>query len=111
MKRIVTDALVFAMIVLAAAGSGLDRVVKTTVFLRDMKDFAAMNEVYARRFCGSVAPARAAVEVSALPKNARVEIEAVAFVPDAPSGGVVSACAKREVLGNPPAPLPGSCVV
>lgn len=63
--------------VLAAAGSGLDRVVKTTVFLTDMADFAAMNEVYARVF-GSHRPARSTVAVAALPRGAKVEIEAVA---------------------------------
>lgn len=63
--------------VLVAGGSGLDRVVKTTVFLADMGDFAAMNEVYARHF-GDHRPARSAVEAAALPKGALVEIEAVA---------------------------------
>ena len=64
--------------VLQAGGSGLDRVVKTTVFLADMGDFAAMNEVYARHF-GDHRPARSAVEAAALPKGALVEIEAVAL--------------------------------
>ena len=63
--------------VLEAGESGLDRVVKTTVFLADMGDFAAMNEVYARHF-GDHRPARSAVEAAALPKGALVEIEAVA---------------------------------
>ncbi|HEU5168956.1 MAG TPA: RidA family protein [Gemmatimonadales bacterium] len=63
--------------VLEAAGSGLDRVVKTTVFLVDMGDFAVMNEVYAEAF-GTHRPARSTVAVSALPKGARVEIDAVA---------------------------------
>lgn len=63
--------------VLEAAGSGLDRVCKTTVFLADMGEFAAMNEVYARHFPGEP-PARSAVEVAALPKGVRVEIECVA---------------------------------
>ncbi len=63
--------------VLAAAGSGLDRVCKTTVFLADMGEFAAMNEVYARHFPGEP-PARSAVQVAALPKGVRVEIECVA---------------------------------
>lgn len=63
--------------ILAAAGSGLERVVKTTVFLTDMADFGAMNEVYARVF-GSHRPARSTVAVAALPRGARVEIEAVA---------------------------------
>jgi 2-iminobutanoate/2-iminopropanoate deaminase len=66
--------------ILAEAGAGLDRVVKTTVYLADMADFAAMNEVYAHAFDGH-APARATVEVSALPLGARVEIEAVAVIP------------------------------
>jgi 2-iminobutanoate/2-iminopropanoate deaminase len=64
--------------VLEAAGTTLEQVVKTTVFLADMKDFAAMNEVYAQFFTGS-APARATVEASALPRDARVEIEAIAL--------------------------------
>jgi len=63
--------------ILEAAGSGLDRVVKTTVYLADLGDFAAMNEVYARHV-GDVPPARATIEVSALPSGAKVEIEAVA---------------------------------
>ena len=63
--------------VLEAAGTGLDRVVKTTVFLADMSDFAAMNEVYGRYFSKD-APARATVEAARLPRDARVEIEAIA---------------------------------
>jgi len=63
--------------VLEAAGSSLDRVVKTTVFLADMNDFAAMNEVYGRYFTGD-APARATVQAARLPRDARVEIEAIA---------------------------------
>jgi 2-iminobutanoate/2-iminopropanoate deaminase len=65
--------------VLQAAGAGMDGVVKCTVFLADMNDFAAMNEVYGR-FFEKDPPARAAVEVSRLPKDVGVEIEAVAFV-------------------------------
>ena len=64
--------------VLAAAGSDLGHVVKTTVYLTDFADFAAMNEVYAKRF-GDHRPARATVGVSALPKGLRVEIECVAI--------------------------------
>lgn len=63
--------------VLAQAGLTLDAVVKTTVFLKDMADFDAMNKVYANYFAKDC-PARSAVQVAALPKNARVEIEAVA---------------------------------
>jgi 2-iminobutanoate/2-iminopropanoate deaminase len=63
--------------VLAAAGSGLERVVKTTVFLADMADFAAMNEVYGR-FFGDHAPARSTVAVRTLPKEVLVEIDVVA---------------------------------
>jgi 2-iminobutanoate/2-iminopropanoate deaminase len=63
--------------ILEAAGSGLDRLVKTTVFLQDIGDFAAMNEVYARH-AGSTPPARSTVEVAKLPAGALVEIEAVA---------------------------------
>jgi 2-iminobutanoate/2-iminopropanoate deaminase len=65
--------------VLEAAGAGLDTVVKTTVFLKDMNDFAAMNEVYGRHF-GDHRPARAAVQAAALPKGVDVEIECVARV-------------------------------
>lgn len=63
--------------VLAAAGSSLDRVVKTTVFLKSMNDFVAMNQVYGRHF-GENRPARSTVEVSRLPKDVLVEIEVVA---------------------------------
>jgi len=63
--------------VLEAAGSSMDRVVKTTVFLSDMNDFTAMNEVYARHF-GGHRPARAAVQAAALPKFVDIEIECVA---------------------------------
>lgn len=65
--------------VLEAAGSSLDRVVKCTVYLRSMDDFAAMNEIYAGVF-GDSRPARAAVEVSRLPKDVAVEIDAIALV-------------------------------
>ena len=64
--------------ILEAAGSGFDKVVKTTVFIQHMDDFAVMNEVYAQFFQGEVLPARSAVEVAKLPKGALVEIEAVA---------------------------------
>ena len=64
--------------VLAAAGSDISRVVKTTCFLTDMEDFAAFNEVYARVFTGK--PARSCVAVAALPRGALVEVEAVATV-------------------------------
>jgi len=63
--------------VLEEAGSGLDRVLKTTVFLTDLGTFAAMNEVYARHFTAPY-PARSTVEVSALPAGAAVEIECTA---------------------------------
>lgn len=66
--------------VLEAAGSGMDKVIKTTVFLKDMNDFAAMNGVYNTFFAEGNYPARSAVEVAALPKNAKVEIEAVAHI-------------------------------
>jgi 2-iminobutanoate/2-iminopropanoate deaminase len=65
--------------VLAAAGSGLHMVVKTTVYLIDMADFPAMNEVYARHF-GSHKPARATIQAAALPKGVRIEIDAIARV-------------------------------
>ena len=64
--------------VLEAAGSGLDRVVKTTVFLADMKEFSGMNEIYSKFFSGPP-PARATVAAAGLPRDARVEIEAVAL--------------------------------
>jgi 2-iminobutanoate/2-iminopropanoate deaminase len=65
--------------ILEAAGSGLDRLVKTTVFLVNLSDFAGMNEVYARHV-GGQPPARSTVEVAALPSGALVEIEAVALL-------------------------------
>jgi 2-iminobutanoate/2-iminopropanoate deaminase len=64
--------------ILDEAGSGLDRLVKTTVFLTELGDFAGMNEVYARHV-GDAPPARATIEVSALPSGAKVEIEAIAL--------------------------------
>jgi 2-iminobutanoate/2-iminopropanoate deaminase len=63
--------------VLEAAGSGLERVVKTTVYLTDLADFEAMNAVYARYF-GNNRPARSTVQVAALPRGARLEVEAIA---------------------------------
>jgi 2-iminobutanoate/2-iminopropanoate deaminase len=66
--------------VLAAAGTDLSHIVKTTVFLQDMADFAAMNAVYAT-FFGPNPPARSTVAVAGLPLGARVEIEAVAIIP------------------------------
>jgi 2-iminobutanoate/2-iminopropanoate deaminase len=65
--------------VLSAAGAGISDVVKTTVYLQNMADFAAVNDVYARHF-GDAKPARACVAVSALPKGALVEIDAIAVV-------------------------------
>ncbi|MDM5245843.1 MULTISPECIES: RidA family protein [Lysinibacillus] len=65
--------------VLEAAGTSLDNVVKTTVFMKDMNDFVAMNEVYASHF-GDHKPARSAVEVARLPKDVKVEIEVIAIV-------------------------------
>jgi 2-iminobutanoate/2-iminopropanoate deaminase len=66
--------------VLKAAGSDLDRAVKTTVFLKDMNDFVAMNEVYGRpEYFGAAPPARSTVEVARLPRDVRVEIEVVAL--------------------------------
>jgi len=65
--------------VLNAAGTTMDKVVKTTVFLKDFNDFAAMNEVYAE-FFSNAAPARSTVEVARLPKDMKVEIEAVAVI-------------------------------
>lgn len=67
--------------VLEAAGTGLDRVIKSTVFLADMADFAAMNEVYAKFFANDP-PARATVQAARLPLDARVEIEVIALAAD-----------------------------
>jgi 2-iminobutanoate/2-iminopropanoate deaminase len=67
--------------VLAEAGSSLERVVKTTIFLTDINDFTAVNEVYAR-YLSAPFPARSTVAVAALPKGALVEIEMVALLPD-----------------------------
>ena len=64
--------------VLEAAGSSLAKVVKTTVFLKDLNDFNAMNEVYAKYFDAATAPARSTIQVARLPKDSLVEIEAVA---------------------------------
>lgn len=66
--------------VLAAAGVSFDAVVKTTVFLTDLSDFAAMNEVYASVFTDT-APARSTVQVSRLPRDVQVEIDAIAVLP------------------------------
>ena len=65
--------------VFEAAGLGMDQVIKTTVFLADMDDFTAMNEIYGR-FFGTAPPARATVQAARLPRDARVEIEAIAMV-------------------------------
>jgi 2-iminobutanoate/2-iminopropanoate deaminase len=65
--------------ILDAAGSAPDRVVKTTIYLKDLSDFAAVNEVYGR-FFGEHRPARSTVEVARLPKDCRVEIDAIATV-------------------------------
>ena len=67
--------------VIEAAGSSMDAVVKTTVFLRDIDDFTRMNSVYGE-FFKTKYPARSAVQVAALPKGAAVEIEAVAIIPN-----------------------------
>lgn len=66
--------------VLAAAGTSADRVVRTTVFLADLADFARVNAIYAEVFAQAVSPARACVQVAALPKGARVEIDCIALV-------------------------------
>lgn len=65
--------------VLEEAGSSLCKVVKTTCFLADISDFASFNEVYAKHFPANGAPARSAVGIAALPKGAKVEIEAIAI--------------------------------
>lgn len=63
--------------VLTAAGSSLDNVVKTTVFIKDMNDFAKVNEIYAQYFTGDC-PARSCIEIARLPKDALIEIEVIA---------------------------------
>jgi 2-iminobutanoate/2-iminopropanoate deaminase len=65
--------------ILKAAGSGLERVVKTTVFLTDMADFQAFNKAYGEHFKGAP-PARSTVQVAALPKGSNIEIEAIAYL-------------------------------
>jgi 2-iminobutanoate/2-iminopropanoate deaminase len=72
------QALINLKVILEGAHSGLDGVVKTTVFLKDMADFAKMNAIYAEFFTENF-PARSAVQVAALPRNALVEIEAIAL--------------------------------
>ena len=74
-----TQALKNLAAVLHEAGTGFDRVVKVTIFLMDMADFAVVNEVYAAAI-GDARPARATVQVAGLPKGARVEIDCVAAV-------------------------------
>ena len=76
-KEQTRQSLTNAKAILDAAGTGLNKVVKTTVFLADMNDFAAMNEVYAE-FFEAPFPARSAIAVKTLPKNALVEVECVA---------------------------------
>jgi 2-iminobutanoate/2-iminopropanoate deaminase len=76
-----TQALTNLKNVLEAAGSSLDNVVKTTVFLRDINDFARMNAIYAKFFTTNP-PARSAIQVAALPKGAAVEVEAIAVLPE-----------------------------
>ncbi|HSW57656.1 MAG TPA: RidA family protein [Dehalococcoidales bacterium] len=65
--------------ILEAAGAGLNDVVKTTVFLKDLNDFSAMNEVYSQYFVTSP-PARSTVQVAAIPRGALIEIESIAFI-------------------------------
>jgi 2-iminobutanoate/2-iminopropanoate deaminase len=65
--------------VLAAAGASLDKVVRTTVYLIDLAEFPRMNEIYARHLRGDPPPARSTVQVSALPKGARIEIDCIAI--------------------------------
>src|ERR1700761_2398155 len=65
--------------VLGAAGSSLEKVVKATVFLKDLNDFAGMNEVYGKYFNAETAPARTTIQVARIPKDSLVEIEVVAY--------------------------------
>ncbi len=75
-----TQSLTNLKAVVEAGGSDMEHVVKTTVFLKDMGDFAKMNEVYAKFFSEGIKPARSAVQAAKLPKDVLVEIEAVALV-------------------------------
>lgn len=65
--------------VLSAAGADYDTVIKTTVFIKNMNDFGAVNEVYAEYFTGDALPSRSAVEVARLPKDVLVEVETIAY--------------------------------
>lgn len=78
-KEATAQCLENAKAILEEAGTSLEKVVKTLVFLSDMNDFAAMNEVYAEYFTAN-APARSCVQVAKLPKDAKVEIEVVALI-------------------------------
>ena len=64
--------------ILETKGLTLDDIIKTTVFIKDMNDFGKINEVYAKYICGDILPARSCVEVARLPKDALIEIEAIA---------------------------------
>ena len=75
--------------ILHAAGCSLDSVVRATIYMKDIHDYTVINEVYSQ-FFKTAPPARAAVEVSHLPKEARVEIEVVAVAPEAPSASRAS---------------------
>jgi 2-iminobutanoate/2-iminopropanoate deaminase len=66
--------------VLARGGSSLDKVIKSTVYLKDLNDFAGMNEVYAKHFKSETAPARSTLQVARIPKDSLVEIEVVAHI-------------------------------
>lgn len=66
--------------ILEEGGSSLDKVIKTTVFIKDMNDFAAMNGVYGKYFSEDSLPSRSAVEVARLPKDVKVEIEVIAYI-------------------------------
>jgi 2-iminobutanoate/2-iminopropanoate deaminase len=70
--------------VLQAAGLTFDHVVKTTIYLTDLGDFQKVNEAYGKRFARSPQPARSTVQVAALPRGARVEIDAIAVMPQLP---------------------------
>lgn len=66
--------------VLEAAGSSFDKVVKVTMFLTDLNDFATVNEIYASYFIGEIKPARSTIQVAALPRGAKVEVECIAIL-------------------------------
>lgn len=81
-KSAVKQSLENVKAILEAAGTNMENAVKVTVFLKDMNDFAAVNEIYGQYFTGKM-PARSAIQVAKLPKDCMIEIEAIAVIPNA----------------------------